>query len=633
MTRTHRAIAALAAIALTLLTVLTTAAPATADPTPTTSGDAGWMPADPGPLTATQKGWLSPVTAHPGFGLINCAQHRDFGDCATHGNTDDSKGFTSYIYNTETGQYAGVAATAPATIDDDHKGLLNDKGILDCSTAANKIPVCAKPQGWDQSKPMQYDANGRFLKLAEGGTATGATTTHIDASKLNPLSAVSDKLNSEFAKACESFGKFAGDLIKLSMTWWLKVGSINVTAGAGLAGSPAVRLVVMMIIALGIIGSATAMMLSRRPGPAAELGMGAVKFVLISSLSTGILVGAMNGGDDFASQLTAKGADQFGDQMASMLGIATLQNPGGVLLVAVAAAVLGFIQWLFGFVRQAGIVVLYAMLIFAAAGQLSTWGRQWFPRICSLLLALVLYKPAAAIMYSIGFKLMGAEHSLSAVMVGLMVIALCALALPVMLKFFSFISPAIAGGGGAGTFLAGALGGAGLAGQLGGDMLKSFGSSGGDGQSNYMDATGPDSSTTGGDTDPSPGAAPGGLGGGDGSGDGGGGFAGGGAEVDDLGGDSETGPESSDAAGGMSGDSVPVSSGAGGGDDDGMGGMGAAAGAGGAEGGAMASSGGNPYVAAGMAIKDGIDDGLSAIPDAANGMAEGMAPDDTGDQS
>ena len=98
----------------------------------------------------------------------------------------------------------------------------------------------------------------------------------------------------------------------------------------------------------------------------------------------------MHAGDDFARQVTADGADQFGPQMQQMLGIATLHNPGGVLLLGIVAAVLAGIQWLFGFARQAGIVVLYAMLIFAAAGQLSSWGRQWFPRICEMLMDLVL---------------------------------------------------------------------------------------------------------------------------------------------------------------------------------------------------------------------------------------------------
>lgn len=595
---------------------------AAADPATTK----GWVPADPGPLTSEQKTWLTPIDGHPGFSSIQCATHPDFGDCATHGGADDSKGFTSYIYDS-TGKLAGVAATAPGSLDADHKGLLNSDGVLDCATAKNKIPVCDKPEGWEQSKPMQYDSNGRFQRLTQGGTVTpgaGDVTRKVDWDKLNPVSAAKKELDNWFAQACESIGKFAGDLLTLSMTWWLKVGSIDVTSGLALTGSRAVQTVVMMIIALGIIGSAITMVLTRRPGPAAELGMGAIKFVLIASLSTTILAGAMHAGDDFARQVTADGADQFGPQMQQMLGIATLHNPGGVLLLGIVAAVLAGIQWLFGFARQAGIVVLYAMLIFAAAGQLSSWGRQWFPRICAMLIALVLYKPAAAIMYSLGWKLMGTEHSLSAVMVGLMVIALTMLALPAMLKFFAFISPAIAGGGSAGTALAGITGGMGLAAQLGGDMLSSFSSSGGDGQSNYMDATGPQSSTTGPEADPSPGNSPGSGGGSGGDGSGGesagGAEVGGGADVADLGG-SDVGPESPDAAGGISGGDdggVPVSSGSGG---EGA----AAGGVGGGEMGAVAAeSGGNPYVAAAMVAKDSISSAGDSVTGMAQGMADGM---------
>ncbi|WP_052689178.1 hypothetical protein [Williamsia herbipolensis] len=622
---TRLAASIISAICAAIVLLATFTGSAAADPATTD----GWLPADPGPLTSEQKTWLKPIDGHAGFSSIQCATHPDFGDCASHGGADDSKGFSSYIYDS-TGKLAGVSATAPATIDADHKGLLNSDNVLDCATAKNKIPVCDKPEGWEQSKPMQYDANGRFQRLTQGGTVTpgaGDVTNKVDLEKLNPVAAAKKELDNWFAQACESVGKFAGDLLTLSMSWWLKVGSIDVTSGLAITGSRAVQTVVMMIIALGIIGSAITMVLTRRPGPAAELGMGAIKFVLIASLSTTILAGAMHAGDDFARQVTADGADQFGPQMQQMLGIATLHNPGGVLLLGIVAAILSGIQWLFGFVRQAGIVVLYAMLIFAAAGQLSSWGRQWFPRICSMLIALVLYKPAAAIMYSLGWKLMGTDHSLSAVMVGLMVIALTMLALPVMLKFFAFISPAIAGGGSAGTALAGIAGGAGLAGQLGGDMLSSFGASGGDGQSNYMDATGPQSSTTGPEADPSPGNSPGG---GDGSGDGSGSGAeaSGGADVADLGG-SDVGPESTDAAGGVGGDDgggIPVSGGAGG---EGA----AAGGVGGGEMGAVAAeSGGNPYVAGAMLAKDAIGSAGDSINGMAQGMADGMTEttDDTG---
>lgn len=622
MTRTLRTLTLtlLTGLAALLLAAVATG-PATADP----STSEGWMPQAPGPLTAEQKTWLTPVDGHPGFTSIQCAKHRDFGECAGHGNTDDSKGFSSYIFDSS-GKYVGLAATAPATIDADHKGLLNQDNVLDCATAKNKIPVCAKPDGWEQSKPMQYDSGGRYKNLINGGTVTpsgGDLTKKTDWNKLNPASAVKDQLNSLYAQACESVGKFAGDLLTLSMTWWLKVGSIDVTSGLALTGSHAVQTVVVMIMALGIIGSATTLMLTRRAGPAAELGMGAVKFVLIASLSTTIIAGAMHAGDDFARQVTADGADQFGPQMQQMLGIATLHNPSAVLVLGLVAAILSGIQWMFGFVRQAGIVVLYAMLIFAAAGQLSSWGRQWFPRICSMLIALVLYKPAAAILYSLGWRLMGTDHSLSAVMVGMMVIALTMLALPVMLKFFSFVSPAIAGGGGAGTFLAGLAGGAGLASQLGGDILNSFSSSGGDGQSNYMDSNGPGSSPNGADGDPSPGNSM--STGGDGGGSDGSGAAqmpGGGDDVADLSG-GDAAPESPDAAGGVSGggSDVPVSGG--------MGGSGAEAGVGG---GAEAAAGADPYTAAAMAAKDTVTGAVSSVSDTATGMAEGMTDttDDTG---
>lgn len=616
--------------AMTVLVVATLgcilAATAAADPAD------GWMPQLPQTLTPQQKEMLSDLPSadddsNPDFGddarrryqMIKCRDHRDFPGCQQYPAQEDSKNIDAVFYDRQTGQLAGVWAHTPSHLAPEHLGLLNDEGTLECAQLRNKIPSCSWPEGMDQAGDQ-----ARFERQTgnQNGMADGSNQrqgeTEVDLSALSPSNAARELLGNWFAQACESVGKFAGDLLVASMTWWLKTDSIDVTSGGILAGQKPTQIVVMMILALGIIGSATAMALTRRPGPAAELALGALKFILICSLSGIILTGALHAADDFSKQITAAGAEQFGPNVKTMLGINTLANPGGVLFMGLLAALLSFVQWLIGFARQAGLVVLFALLIFAAAGQVSSWGRQWFPRIVSMMIALILYKPFAACLYSIGFKLMGNEKSLSSLMVGLMTIGLTLLALPVMLKFFAFIAPGAAGGASAATMLAGA----GATGAVAANQFAGSGA-GGDAQSNYMDSTGPNSASSGPEADPSPGNSGGGGGFGEPSGGGSQGERGGASgdsapEADMGGGDLGPGAESPDAAGGPGGGVTDVGSTEG------------AAVAGGAEGGAAAAgaSGGaaaaNPYVAAAMVAKAGVD----AVGDSAEGMAGAATGDD-----
>ena len=258
--------------------------------------------------------------------------------------------------------------------------------------------------------------------------------------------------------------------MRTSMTWWVKTDSINIDPAAIVSTQRPLQGVFELIMMAGVLGTAMVMALSRRGQPLADLVMGAVKYVAISSLSLTVLSLALSAGDDIAKQLVQNGSNQFGDSLAKLLGTATLTNPATVLLLGILTFLLALIQWVFGFIRQAGILVLASLIAIAAAGQLSTWGRQWFPRIASALVALVLYKPIAAMIYSVGFTFMGQGKDLSTAVIGVMVIALAVIALPAMMKFFTFVGGSVGAGGGGGALAlaGGAVGGAAALSQFGG---------------------------------------------------------------------------------------------------------------------------------------------------------------------
>jgi len=353
-------------------------------------------------------------------------------------------------------------------------------------------------------------------------------------------------VDSAFGKAAQSVGQAAGDLLKTAMTWWINTDSIQIDPTAIADTQRPLTGVFTLIMMLGVLTTAVLMIMQRRGDHAVNLLLGAAKYVAISTLSLLVLQGALGASDEVAQNLISNGSEKFGDNLAALLGVETLTNPALVLILGLICGLLALIQWVFGFIREAGILVLAAMIGIAAAGQLSTWGRQWFPRLASALVALVLYKPMAAMIFSIGFKYMGQGKDLATVVTGIMVVALAVIALPAMMKFFSFVGTGVGGGGsgmalaaaGAGLAARGAFGGGGGGGADGPDTATSV--------ANHMEATGPGTGVQ--DTPPGPGEGGRGEAPTGGPGGGGGGGAGGAADVD--------GGESTDDGAGSGDDST-----------------------------------------------------------------------------
>jgi len=113
--------------------------------------------------------------------------------------------------------------------------------------------------------------------------------------------------------------------------------------------------------------------------------------------------------------------------------------------------------------RQAGLLVLAAMLPLAASGSLTRSTRGWLDKLLVWLIAMVAYKPAATFIYYIGFSYLSspnANHPGNAgtMITGIMVLLLAVIAMPVLLKFFAWSGTQIGGGAGTGSGFLGAAG-------------------------------------------------------------------------------------------------------------------------------------------------------------------------------
>ncbi len=107
------------------------------------------------------------------------------------------------------------------------------------------------------------------------------------------------------------------------------------------------------------------------------------------------------------------------------------------------------------------------MLTLAASGSLNRATRAWLDRLIGWLLAIVAYKPAAAFIYYLGFSYLspraGAPGDLGTILTGVLILGMAVVAMPVLLKFFSWSGTQIGGSGGSGSGTLAAAGAVALA--------------------------------------------------------------------------------------------------------------------------------------------------------------------------
>ena len=290
----------------------------------------------------------------------------------------------------------------------------------------------------------------------------------------------------------------AAELVVTTATWWVETDSVDPRDPAVVAAQGATRDLILIILVASVLVQSIRLILSRKGEPLIMVATGLIRYAVVSALGLVILQSALRAGDALAAQLLDGAANNFALLMQQVLvdGDATFL----VLLVSLIAAVLSLVQWVLMAMRQAGLLVLAAMLPLAASGSLTRSTRGWLDKLIVWLIAMVAYKPAAAFIYYIGFSYLSspsaAEGGSTATMItGIMVLLLAVIAMPVLLKFFAWSGTQISGGVGNGSGFLGAAGAI--------AMSQGHGAGGAVGRAATIEASGPGSyATFGGQTAP-----------------------------------------------------------------------------------------------------------------------------------
>ncbi|MGP4992023.1 hypothetical protein ACT3R3_14590 [Glutamicibacter sp. AOP5-B1-3] len=198
------------------------------------------------------------------------------------------------------------------------------------------------------------------------------------------------------------------------------------------------------------------------------LGTPIVNLILATTAyATGISL-LLTASDEFSKWIVERSTDGNVDltQMLST-GSALLASPGTAFLLFILLLLGAVINLLFMYFRDVMFLILSAFIVALAAASGSEQGRQAWRKANGWLIALLLFKPVAAGIYSLGFRMLvegraeGEEVSVAEAMhstlIALLILLLAALALPALVKF---IVPAA--GVGAGAFSGGAALGAGV---------------------------------------------------------------------------------------------------------------------------------------------------------------------------
>jgi type IV secretion system protein TrbL len=298
--------------------------------------------------------------------------------------------------------------------------------------------------------------------VCQGGSVLGDAVGGVAG---NAIDALADEVTEAVGKAVASVG-----------TLWVKIGTPNLTTSNGgttpsnsvgfLQGSLWWYMAAAAVLSVIIAGAKMAW--EGRAEPGRELLKSLMTLVVVAGAGLTAISLAVAAADGFAKWIidsSLEGGD-FGENITRLLGLGGITGLGAIIVIilGLAAFVASLVQIALMVVRGGMLVILAGILPMSAAATNTEWGRTWFKKCIAWLVAFILYKPAAAIVYATAFKLAssdvfgGGDDLLSAI-TGVVLMVLALLALPALMRFVTPMVGAMAsaGSGAGGAMAAGAI--------------------------------------------------------------------------------------------------------------------------------------------------------------------------------
>ncbi|MFV0307602.1 MAG: hypothetical protein ACK5OX_07650 [Desertimonas sp.] len=302
--------------------------------------------------------------------------------------------------------------------------------------------------------------------------AVGSTVSDA-ASNANPVNIAKrgfEKVAEQMADAYESF-------LETATTFWLDVPSSSgqsQQAISWLQTNDVMRTATLAVAVIGWIIAMVRVVVGQRGDGFRQGGFGLFRMLVVGTGGIAVVQSLLLLGDEWSRQLVSEAtAGPPSDGLKTLLA----SNPGAMFMIAIVGIVTSIVQIVMMIVRNAAVIVLAGAWQITAGWSVSGDDTMW-RRTTAWLAALVLYKPAAAVVYAAGFRLLHEDSSyggdLLAAIQGVVLLGLAVLALPAMIRLVvpaaSMGGPstsAIIGGAAAGVATGAVVAGGGLAALVG----------------------------------------------------------------------------------------------------------------------------------------------------------------------
>ena len=246
-------------------------------------------------------------------------------------------------------------------------------------------------------------------------------------------------------------------------TFWVSMPTVNLTSEDGAKASPVVSAVnselmpwTLALAVLAVIIGGIRMIWEQRGAPLKDLLRSLLTLTLVSALGLGVISILVIAADAFASAIIKRSTD--GKGFADAFQKIAVINTGDAVFILIVLGLIGLIaslvQIVLMVVRSGMLVILAGILPTTAAFTNTEMGKQWFQKAVGWTIAFILYKPAAAIVYSVAFLLMSktsGKNALIGSITGFTLMIVALLALPALMRFVTPMVGAVASGSGAGA--------------------------------------------------------------------------------------------------------------------------------------------------------------------------------------
>jgi type IV secretion system protein TrbL len=273
----------------------------------------------------------------------------------------------------------------------------------------------------------------------------------------------SGAVNDAMTNMAKAIMEGMSQMVTTLSTFWVSMPTANLASQDGVTASPVVGFVnselgywTLALAVLSVILGGTRMIWEQRGAPLKDLLRSLLTLTLVSGLGLAVISILVIAADAFSASIIDRATDGKGFAHAMAILVMTNQTGVGVFILIILGLVgllAALVQIVLMIVRGGMLVILAGILPTTAAFTNTEMGRQWFQKAIGWTIAFILYKPAAAVVYAVAFKLMGSSggNILLGSITGFALMIVALLALPALMRFVTPMVGAVASGSGGGA--------------------------------------------------------------------------------------------------------------------------------------------------------------------------------------